>query len=274
MRAAGTLRRDRRAKVPARRARRTPEPIALRTLASDGVPIAYTLWRRPSRELLILAPGFWRRRLAKENLYLATHFARLGYDVAALDFRGHGDSGGRYAFGANEALDLEAVVHELVGPGCQYRRFAVIGLSMGGSIAAEALARFPNLPCRALVMISSPADVKTLKPRPLSRDAIRQLRLRHAIRMPRIAIRHLRGPKPRAAEAVARLTMPKLIVTSESDWLVDPSHGRLLVETAAPPVDHVHFDLPGSLHADSLVKYVPLRLLRVLDQWLDRHAPP
>jgi pimeloyl-ACP methyl ester carboxylesterase len=277
MRAAGTLRRDRRARTPARRAkraRRAPEPTALRTLASDGVPIAYTLWRRPSRELLILAPGFWRRRLARENLYLATHFARLGYDVAALDFRGHGDSGGKYAFGMDEALDVEAVVNELVGPGRPYSRFTIIGLSMGGSIAAEALARFPDLPCRALVMISSPADVKSLKPRPLSRDAIRQLRLRHALRMPRIAIRHLRGPKPRAVEAVARLTMPKLIVTSETDWLVDPSHGRELAERAAAPVDHVHLDLPGSLHADSLVKFVPLTLLRLLDRWLLQNAPP
>jgi pimeloyl-ACP methyl ester carboxylesterase len=274
VRAAGTLTRDRRAKPPLRRARRAPEPVTLRAIASDGVSIAYTLWRRPSRELLILAPGFWRRRLARENLYLATHFARLGYDVAALDFRGHGDSGGRYAFGAAEALDIEAVVSELVGPGRSYERFAIIGLSMGGSIAAEALARFPSLPCRALVMISSPADVKALKPRPLSRDAIRQLRLRHALRVPRIAIRQLRGPKPRAAEAVAHLTMPKLIVTSETDWLVDPSQGRLLAEMAAPPVDHVHLDLPGSLHADSLVKYVPLRLLRLLDRWLAKNAPP
>ncbi|HEU5249435.1 MAG TPA: alpha/beta fold hydrolase [Thermoanaerobaculia bacterium] len=274
MRAARPVRRDRRAKPPARRARRTPEPVALRTLASDGVPIAYTLWRRPSRELVILAPGFWRRRHARENLYLATHFSRLGYDVAALDFRGHGDSGGKYGFGATEALDVEAVVNELVGPGRPYSRFIVIGLSMGGSIAAEALARYPDLPCRALVMISSPADIKALTPRPLSRDAIRQLRLRHALRMPRIAIRHLRGPKPRAAEAVERLTMPKLIVTAESDWLVDPSHGRKLAERAAPPVDHVHLELPGSLHADAMVKYVPLRLLRILDRWLARNAPP
>ncbi|HEY6065580.1 MAG TPA: alpha/beta fold hydrolase [Thermoanaerobaculia bacterium] len=271
MRAAGTLRRERRGKAPA--GKRAPEPVARRALASDGVPIAYTLWRRPSRELLLLAPGFWRRRMSKENVYLATHFARLGYDVATLDFRGHGDSGGRYAFGAAEPLDVEAVVRDLVGPEQGYARFAVIGLSMGGSIAAEALARFPDLPCRALVMISSPADVKALKPRPLSRDAIRQLRLRHALRMPRVALRHLRGPKPRAVEAVARLTMPKLIVTSETDWLVDPSQGRLLAEMAAPPVDHVHLDLPGSLHADSLVKYVPLTLLRLLDRWLAANAP-
>ena len=265
------MKRDRGEKA---RTRRVPEALTQRTLASDGVPIAYTLWRQPSSELVILAPGFWRRRLAKENIYLATHFARLGYDVAALDFRGHGDSGGRYAFGAKEELDVEAVVNELVGGGRPYSRFAIIGLSMGGSIAAQALSRFRDLPCRALVMISSPADVKTLKPRPLSRDAIRQLRFRHALRVPRIAIRDLRGPKPRALEAVAELAMPKLIVTSENDWLVDPSHGKTLAERAAPPVEHVHFDLPGSLHADSLVRHVPLRLLRVLDRWLAQNAPP
>jgi pimeloyl-ACP methyl ester carboxylesterase len=252
--------------------------LQLRTLAEDGVPIAYTLWRHvPSdhaRLLLILAPGFWRRRLARENIFLATHFYRRGYDVAALDFRGHGGSGGAYAFGAAEALDLAAVAGELAGDGHPYPGFAVLGLSMGGSIAAETLARRPDLPCRALVMISSPADVRTLRPRPLSRDAIRQLRLRHAIRMPRVAFRHLRGPKPRAVEAVSKLTMPKLVVTSERDWLVDPSHGRRLAEMSAPPVDYVHLDLPGSLHADSLVKFVPLSLLRLLDRWLSQNAPP
>jgi len=256
------------------RSRKTAEVLHLNVLTEDGVRIAYTLWRRPSSELVILAPGFWRRRLAKENLFLATHFARLGYDVAVLDFRGHGDSGGSYAFGVSEALDLAAVAGDLAGPGRRYARFSIIGLSMGGSIAADALARRPDLPCRALVMISSPADVKTLTPRPLSRDAIRQVRLRHALRFPRISVRHLRGPKPRAAEAVARIEIPKLIVTAERDWLVDPSHGRLLAEAAAAPVDYVHLDLPGSLHADSLVKFVPLALLRVLDRWLARHAPP
>lgn len=257
-----------------RRPRELPEGVQRTALTSDGVVIAYTLWRRPSSELVILAPGFWRRRLARENLYLAAHFARRGYDVAALDFRGHGESGGAYAFGAEEALDLAAVAQDLAGDARPYPRFAVVGLSMGGSIAAETLARRPDLPCRGLVMISSPADVKTLKPRPLSRDAIRQVRLRHALRMPRIAVRHLRGPKPRAAEAIARLSMPKLVVTAERDWLVDPSHGRLLAENAAPPVEYVHLDLPGSLHADSLVKFVPLTLLRLLDRWFAQNAPP
>jgi pimeloyl-ACP methyl ester carboxylesterase len=265
MRAPRALKREKREETPARQ---------LRAVTSDGVTIAYTLWRRPSRELIVLAPGFWRRRLARENLYLATHFSRRGYDVAALDFRGHGTSGGSYAFGDSETMDLVAVAEDLAGEDRPYRRFAVIGLSMGGSIAAETLARHPGLPCRGLVMISSPADVRALKPRPLSRDAIRQLRLRHALRMPRVAIRRRRGPRTTAVDAIATLTMPKLIVTAKGDWLVDPSHGRLLAEAAAPPVEYVNFELPGSLHADALVKFVPLTLLRVLDRWFARYAPP
>jgi pimeloyl-ACP methyl ester carboxylesterase len=246
-----------------------------RAPARDGVAIAYTLWRRPSHELIVLAPGFWRVRLAHENLYLAEHFLRLGYDVAALDFRGHGDSGGGYGFGASEDRDFLAVVDELVGPKRLYQRFAVVGLSMGGSIAANALAGRPDLPCRALVMISSPDDLRALRPKPWKKGAIRQVRLRHAIHVPRLSARQTLGArKPRAADAVAGLTMPKLIVTAEGDWLVDPSHGRSIAAAAASPVEHVHLDLGGALHADGLVKFVPLRLLRLLDRWLKEHAAP
>ena len=251
-----------------------PEAVHCRARASDGVPIAYTWWRRPSRELIILAPGFWRVRLARENLFLINHFLRRGYDVAALDFRGHGESGGRYAFGASEALDIAAVAGALVGEGKPYSRFALLGLSLGGSIAADALARFPELPARALAMISSPADFQNLRPKPWKPGAMRQVRLRHALRMPRLSGRHLLRRKPPAVEAVSKLMIPKLIVTSEGDWLVDPSHGRLLAAAAAPPVEYVHLELPGSLHADALVKYVPLRLLRLLTRWFINQAPP
>ncbi|HWZ86902.1 MAG TPA: alpha/beta fold hydrolase [Thermoanaerobaculia bacterium] len=245
-----------------------------RAHAPDGVAIAYTHWRRPAVELLVLAPGFWRVRLGRENLFLANHFLRRGYDVVALDFRGHGDSGGGYAFGSEEHNDFTAVIEELVGPGRTYERFAVLGLSMGGSIAAQALAARPDLPCRALAMISSPADLRALRPKPWKLGAMRQVRLRHALRVPKLASRGFGDRKPRADEAVASLAFPKLIVTSKGDWLVDPSHGRALAEASLAPVDLVHLDLPGSLHADGLVEAVPVQLLRVLDRWFAKNAPP
>src|SRR6185295_13113601 len=100
-----------------------------------------------------------------------------------------------------------------------------------------------------------------------------QVSLRNVARAPRLSATSVFS-KPPIAETLGRLTMPKLIVTAEGDWLVDPSHGRLLAAAAAPPVDYVHLDLPGSLHGDALVKYVPLRLLRILDRWLAANAPP
>jgi pimeloyl-ACP methyl ester carboxylesterase len=253
------------------------EVLQRRIRAADQTPIAFTWWRRPSRELMILAPGFWRVRLARENLFLANHYLRSGYDVVALDFRGHGDSGGAYSFGALESLDLKAVVDALVGEGKEYRSFTVLGLSLGGSIAAVTLGRFPDLPCRALAMISSPADVKALRPKPWIAGARKQVSWRNAVRMPRLSASSAAtawSRPPEVTEAISRLTMPKLIVTAEGDWLVDPSHGRVLAESSAPPVDYVHLDVPGNLHGDSLVRYVPLRLLRLLDRWFAKNAPP
>jgi pimeloyl-ACP methyl ester carboxylesterase len=241
---------------------------------ADGVKIAYTWWRRPSRELLVLAPGFWRVRLAPANLFLANHYLRRGYDVVVLDFRGHGDSGGAYTFGAAEPLDLHAVLEDLVGEKRPYRRFALLGLSLGGSIAALTLQRFPHLPGRALAMVSSPADLFGVRPRIWKPGVFRQVHLRQLLQMPRLAARKLLARRPLVVEAVSRLTLPKLVVTAEGDWLVDPSHGRLLTGAAAPPVEYVHLRLPGSLHADALIRFMPLSLLRVLDRWLLRHAPP
>jgi pimeloyl-ACP methyl ester carboxylesterase len=245
-----------------------------RVRTADHVPIAYTLWRRPSKELLVIAPGFWRSRLARENLYLASHFVRRGYDVAAFDFRGHGDSGGAYTFGASEAEDVGAVLDSLVGNQKAYSRFSVLGLSMGGSIAADALAGRPDLACRALALVSSPADVRAVRPQLWKSGAWKQVSLKNAVRMPRFSAGKLLSQKPSAAQALSRLTMPKLIVSAEGDWLVDPSHARQLAEAAAPPVDAVHLDTPGSLHADAIVRFFPLRILRLLTRWFEKNSPP
>jgi len=247
-------------------------PEHRRVRAADSVEIAYTLWRGSGPELLVLAPGFWRVRDGREILYLATHFLRTGYSVATVDFRGHGDSGGAYTFGARETLDLSAVLADLAAAG--FPRFALLGFSLGGSIAIRTLAAEPGLPCRALSIFSSPTSAAEVRPRPWLPGATRQVSLRQALRMPRMAPGSLFARGADATEAIGRLTMPKLIVTIERDWLVDPSHGFRLANAAAPPTEHVHVDAPGSLHADALVRYLPLKAVRLLDGWFRRVAPP
>jgi pimeloyl-ACP methyl ester carboxylesterase len=238
--------------------------------SSDGTPIAITHYESGSENLLLLAPGFWRRRTDREIVFVAAHFSRAGYDVATLDCRGHGDSGGRYTFGREEWRDFLALAESFPGT---HSALAAIGFSMGGSIAADAIMRRPDLPFRALVMVSAPADFARLRPRPWKPAAWKMMGIRRVLGPPRVDWRAFPREKPRAEDAVEKLSIPKLIVTFENDWLVNPSHGDRLFRSAAAPVERVHLDVGNSLHADAVVRFAPVSFLRVLTEFLNRRFP-
>ena len=82
----------------------------------------------------------------------ARRLAGLGRVVLAVDFRGHGRSGGRSTLGAAEVHDLAAGAAFLRERGL--RTLAVLGWSMGGSIAL----RYAGLggDADAVVSVSSP----------------------------------------------------------------------------------------------------------------------
>jgi pimeloyl-ACP methyl ester carboxylesterase len=238
--------------------------------SQDGVSIAVTHYFRDSPRFVLLAPGFWRKRRDRENVFVAVHLVRLGYDVVTFDFRGHGGSDGVYSFGREEWRDFLAVAEFFCA---SHEDFAALGFSMGGAIAADSLARQPGLPCRALVMVSSPADFARLRPRPWRPAAWKMMALERALDPPRVDWKILPGEKPRAMEAVGRLEIPKLIVTFEDDWLVEPSHGDLLEQASAPPVERAHLNVGDSLHADAVVRFAPVAFLTLLTDFLRRRYP-
>jgi pimeloyl-ACP methyl ester carboxylesterase len=239
--------------------------------SADGTKIAISHYESGSENLLLLAPGFWRRRSDREIVLVATHFSRAGYDVATIDFRGHGESDGRYTFGREEWRDFVALAETFPG---SHRAFGAVGFSMGGAIAAEAMLQRPDFPFRALVMVSSPADFARLRPRPWKPAAWKMMGVRRALAPPRVDWRTFPLAKPRAEDAVEKLTVPKLIVTFENDWLVNPSHGDRLFRSAAAPVERVHLTVGNSLHAEAVVRFAPVSFLRVLTEFLNRRFPP
>jgi len=239
--------------------------------SGDGTRIAITHYETGSENLLLIAPGFWRRRTDREIVFVATHFSRAGYDVATIDFRGHGDSSGRYTFGREEWRDFATLAESFPG---SHNGLAAAGFSMGGAIAAETMLRRPDLPFRALVMVSAPADFARLRPRPWKPAAWKMMGVRRAFGPPRVDWRTFPLAKPRAEDAVESLSVPKLIVTFENDWLVNPSHGDRLFRSAAAPVERVHLDVGKSLHAEAVVRFAPVSFLRVLTDFLNRRFPP
>jgi dipeptidyl aminopeptidase/acylaminoacyl peptidase len=71
--------------------------------------------------------------------------ARAGYGALFLDFRGHGNSGGRIMdLGWGAERDVHSAVSWVLGqPGVT--RVGVLGLSMGGEVALTAAAEDPRI---------------------------------------------------------------------------------------------------------------------------------
>lgn len=125
--------------------------IQLRT--SDGIRLTAQHWDSGLRDLgCVVAHGFTGSSRSGDVQAISRALAAHGAGVLAIDFRGHGRSGGRSTVGAEEIHDVAAGVQWLRRRG--YERVAVLGWSMGGS----AVLRYAGLggDCDAVVSVSSP----------------------------------------------------------------------------------------------------------------------
>jgi len=85
---------------------------------------------------------------------LARHFARHGRNVIAVDLPGHGRSGGDPARSIGEMADwVAALLDELA-----LERTAIVGHSMGGLVALDFAARYPDR-VRAVALVGSTAPM-------------------------------------------------------------------------------------------------------------------
>ena len=136
-----------------------PPGRVVHLIASDGVAIAGSYWpgARADAPAILLLHGINnnRDRMRAQALWLNG----LGYGVLAIDFRGHGESGGApRSFGLNEARDAAAAL-AFVRRGSPARRVGLIGISLGG--AAALLGDDGPLPVQAMVLHAVYPDLRT-----------------------------------------------------------------------------------------------------------------
>lgn len=117
-------------------------------LSRDGIPLAFDL-HEGGKPPVVLIHGFCCDRSFMAEQF--QHFAARGHAVLAPDLRGHGESGKpeqRYTF---EGFG-DDVVWLCARLGLE--RPALIGHSMGGTVAYDIATRFPDLP-RAVALLDS-----------------------------------------------------------------------------------------------------------------------
>ncbi|WP_108664252.1 alpha/beta hydrolase [Euzebya rosea] len=206
--------------------------VALTT--DDGVRLAGTWLPGPRREdtAIVVVHGFAAHRRKPAYAFLADHLAATNH-VLAIDLRGHGGSSGRSTLGADEWRDVHAAVDTLKGRG--HQRVVVVGLSLGGTATAHALAK--GLDVDAAVLVSSSARHWDLSlPGMVTLDSLWRSPLKRRVWQSIAGFRMVPPdripPYGDPVDLVADTDVPLLIVHGADDAYFAPGHADELAEAA------------------------------------------
>jgi pimeloyl-ACP methyl ester carboxylesterase len=203
---------------------------------ADGVRIDAGHFDGDRAMCVVLAHGFtgaWRLPAPRRIAGVLNRYC----GVLAIDFRGHGRSRGRSTVGDREVLDIEAAVVHARDLG--YQRVAVVGFSMGASVAIRHAGLLGGVD--AVVSVSSPA-------RWYYRDTAPMRQVHWAIeqRFGRLVARLVKrtriaatgwDPVPEAPhEVVGKIApTPLLIVHGDADHYFPLDHAEQLYAAARDP---------------------------------------
>ena len=218
------------------------EPVTLQ--AADGVELF--AWFLPAqgetRGTLLFLHG------NAENI--STHFANIawmpaqGFNVLALDYRGYGGSQGAPSI-AGAQLDIDAALQALLARReTAGGRVAILGQSLGASLAIHYVAhsKYRDRVC-ALVADSAFADYRLIV-----KEKLASFVLTWPLQwLPAITVDDEYSPK-RAVAAVSPI--PLLLIHGEADQIVPAHHSRLLYERAAEPKQL--WLVPGAAHIQAM----------------------
>jgi alpha-beta hydrolase superfamily lysophospholipase len=214
------------------------------------------------RTVAILCHGFGTNR--REGVDLVPWLAERGYGALLFDFQAHGESDGRYTtVGLREVDDLLSAVRFVqrrLGDGAP---IAVIGFSMGGSVAIMAAAH-----CASIGAVVADSPFATLH-RVLARSFRAFFHLPpHLFALPTIWFaERLTGGRVGGVQPInsvaAIAPRPLLIIHGTADRLVDPEDSALLYAAAGEPKSL--WRVEGAGHVQTRVIYPEEYFRRVKD---------
>jgi dipeptidyl aminopeptidase/acylaminoacyl peptidase len=221
------------------------EPVTLTT--PDGVKLA--AWYVPcagAQAGVVVCHGYGASRRYVTGLLPFLH--RAGFAVISFDFRGMGESGGRFcSFGQCEKEDVRTAsrylrAHAGVGPG----QVGALGLSMGGAAAIMAAAEDADI--GAVVADCAFARLDQMVPQRFARFGRAGPPLACCTQWwgERLAGFSVSSVSPVAV--AARLSpRPLLLIHGEADTHTPPAHSRELYAAARDPKEL--WIVPGAGHA-------------------------
>jgi pimeloyl-ACP methyl ester carboxylesterase len=182
-----------------------------------------------------------------------------------MDFRGHGQSQGSFAWTSKEYRDLLAVVDYAKS---QSRRIAVVGFSLGAVAAIITASKSNHI--RSLISISAPTELEKIDYQfwrlDIENDIFYNLlgegKVGKGIRL---------GPfwlkKEKPICLIKKITTPMLFIHGEADWVIRPWHARVLYREANSPKRLVM--IKNGPHAEYLLRKNKDEVNYWIKKWLD-----
>jgi len=233
-------------------------------VTEDGQTVRYDLYQNGNTSLIVIAHGFFN---SKDALLLKELGRALSnqYDVAIMDFRGHGESPGLFLWTAKEHLDLIAVMNDARA---NYKRIGVIGFSLGAATSIIAAAKTDLID--SLAAVSGPTEFEKIEYRFWEMDPENDI-LYNLIGEGRVGKGVRPGPfwmkKDKPIELIDKVKCPVMILHGEADWLIKPWHAQALYDRATA---HKKLAIiPNGPHAEYLVRKNKDETVAAIRSWFE-----
>lgn len=232
---------------------------------ADNVKIAFNLYQTGHKNVVIICPGWFMTKDSKAFSTLAEDLSEK-YDVIAMDFRGHGKSGGLYTFTSKELLDLDAVVDFARG---NYEKINLAGFSLGGAVVLIYGAQ--NTDINRIIAVSAPSDFYKIENKMWHpnawRETLKKFELKRWLSVrPSLKIKKKIAP----IAVVDRITVPTLFIAGAKDPTVCCWHTKSLYDKATCPKKFELFE--NGIHAEDLFLHEPERFFNLCRGWLYQEA--
>lgn len=230
---------------------------------ADNVKIAFNLYNTGHKSVVIICPGWFMTKDSKAFSKLAEDLSEK-YDVIAMDFRGHGKSGGLYTFTSKELLDLDAVV-EFARK--NYEKINLAGFSLGGAVVLIYGAQ--NFDINRIIAVSAPSDFYKIENKMWHPNAwIPTFKKFEPKRWVSVRPSPVIRKKIKPLDIADKIKAPTLFVAGNEDVTVCPWHTKKLYEKATCPKKLEIFE--NGIHAEDLFLNEPERFLNLCFNWLEK----
>jgi pimeloyl-ACP methyl ester carboxylesterase len=229
----------------------------------DKVEIAYDHINKGFDSVVIVCPGFFNSR---KNRWMqkAVDMVSAAYDVVIFDFRGHGDSGGRFSWTAKEHLDLEAVLEYVRSRG--YKNIGILAFSLGAAVSVNVASTRDDI--KSMVLISCPSSFRKIdyhfwEPEMFS-DLKDNIECDWEGKGARIT--HLFLPKKKPIKTITRIKDAAILfINGSRDWVIKGHHAKTLYD-AAQTRKKLEI-IEGGLHAERLIQQYPDKIRELVLGW-------